>query len=365
MKVCGIFNIAPLYRKAIYSLMDKQLGIDFLFGEHSAEGIATMRGEGLEGFRGYLSNIYHGSKLIWQRKALRLALLTRRYDCYVLTGNAGILSNWIIALVARCLGRKVVLWSHGLRGEEQGMTLRKNLWYFRLSSHIMLYGNRAKRLLIDHGIDEKKMTVVYNSLDFDTQMGLMDKLGDKGFARNYFGNSLPYVCYVGRLTVGKELDLLLRAMVNPECNLIVLGDGPAREQLEALCTELEIQDKVWFQGESYDQQHIGTVLLNAAACVSPGSMGLTAIHSLTFGTPIITHNNLQSQFPETEVLVEGVTGLHFKQGDEKDLSRAICNYINLSDLQRAVVRKNCRDEIENRYNPHVQIQIMQNMFDKL
>lgn len=365
MKICAVFNIAPLYRKAIYSLMDKELGVDFLFGEHSSEGIATLKGPILGGFRGYLGNVYRGKKLVWQRKAIRLALLRRRYGCYILTGNAGILSNWIIALAARCMGRKVVLWSHGLRGDEQGMTLRKNMWYFRLSSHIMLYGHRARKLLMEQGIAESKMTVVYNSLDFDTQIGMMDRLGDAGFARNYFGNSLPYVCYVGRLTRGKELDLLLKALVGLECNLIVLGDGPAREELEALSRELGTEDKVWFQGESYDEQHIGTVLFNAATCVSPGSMGLTAIHSLTFGTPIITHDNLQSQFPETEVLVEGITGMHFRQGDVADLARAIDNYIHVDELQRAVVRKNCRDEIENRYNPHVQIQIIKNMFDKL
>lgn len=365
MKICAVFNIAPLYRKAIYSLMDKELSVDFLFGDQSAEGIALLNGQSLGGFRGYLGNVYRGKKLVWQRKALRLALLRRKYDCYVITGNAGIISNWIIALAVRCMGGKVVLWSHGLRGDERGMTLRKNLWYFGLSSHIMLYGHRARKLLLEHGVAPDKMTVVYNSLDFDTQIGLMDRLGDRGFARNYFGNSLPYVCYVGRLTVGKELDLLLRALVGLQCNLIVLGDGPAREELEALSRELGTEDRVWFQGESYDEQHIGTVLFNAAACVSPGSMGLTAIHSLTFGTPIITHDNLQSQFPETEVLVDGVTGIHFKQGDTKDLARAINNYIVMDDLEREVVRKNCRDEIENRYNPHVQIEIMKNMFGKL
>lgn len=346
-------------------MMDKELGVRFLFGQHSREGIAVLKGETLAGFQGYLGNVYHDKKLVWQRRAIRLALLTRRYDCYVLTGNAGILSNWIVALVGRCLGRKVVLWSHGLRGDERGLTLRKNMLYFRLASHIMLYGHRARKLLLEHGVEDGKMTVVYNSLDFDTQMGLMDRLGDAGFARNYFGNSLPYVCYLGRLTPGKELDLLLRAMVGLECNLVVLGDGAAMEELQRLSGELGIEDKVWFAGESYDEQHIGTVLFNAAACVSPGSMGLTAIHALTFGTPIITHDDMSSQFPETEVLVEGVTGLYFRKGSVEDLARAIDNYITLDDLQRAVVRKNCRDEIENRYNPHVQIRIIKNMLDKL
>ena len=60
MKICCIFNIAPLYREGIYRKMDDdpELEFDFLAGEESTGGIALMDLGILKGFRGYLPNIY-------------------------------------------------------------------------------------------------------------------------------------------------------------------------------------------------------------------------------------------------------------------------------------------------------------------
>ena len=42
--------------------------------------------------------------------------------------------------------------------------------------------------------------------------------------------------------------------------------------------------------------------------VSPGNVGLTAIHSLSYGTPVLTHNNFNNQMPEVESIQPGFNG---------------------------------------------------------
>lgn len=350
MKICAIFNIAPAYRKAIYTLMDSELDCDMFFGDHSADGIAMLRTDRSQ----ELGNCYKGTKLVWQRGAIRRAF-SRRYGAYVLTGNAGIRSNWIIILIARMLGRKVYLWSHGLHGNESPAVLRKNLAYLRFAGNALLYGHRAQELLAFHGFTAT--TVIYNSLDYDHQMEIRSRTGDAGFIRNYFGNEFPTICYLGRLVASKRIDMLLRAIEDIDCNLIIVGGGKIADELQRYAAEIGVEEKVWFYGESYDEVFNGTLLENCAVTVNPSSIGLTAIHSLMFGTPVITHDHHQSQAPEAEVIVEGVTGYYYRHNDERSLRDTIRRAIS-----QPKPREECYKIIESKYNPHVQIEILKNIF---
>lgn len=370
-RICCVFNIAPLYREGIYRKMDaaEEVEFDFAAGEESTGGIALMDLRTLRGFRGYLHNVYKPSgKLVWQRGALRKAFFgARRYDAYVLTGNPGIRSNWVIALVARVLRRPVYLWAHGLHGDETGWKLRKNLWYFRLAGHLLLYGERAYGLLLEQGFPAERMTVIYNSLDYDKQAAIRERIGDRGFIRNYFGNDLPVLVFVGRLTASKRLDLLLDAMAalastGAECNLVLVGDGPAREPLERQVEERGLADRVWFYGETYDDHIIGTFLYHSAACVSPGNVGLTAIHALMFGTPVVTHDNGNRQGPEYEAIEPGASGSLFAEGDPTALAEAIRPWLGLDPQRREELRGVCRRIVDQKFNPERQLEILRSVF---
>jgi len=59
--------------------------------------------------------------------------------------------------------------------------------------------------------------------------------------------------------------------------------------------------------------------------VSPGNIGLAAIHSLMAGTPVITHGEASVQGPEYEVVSEGLNGALFKRGSVEDLQAKISN----------------------------------------
>lgn len=372
MKICCIFNIAPLYREGIYRLMDRdpELEFDILAGEESTGGIALMDIRSLRGFGGYLHNVYRkGGKLVWQKGALRKAF-AKNYDAYILTGNPGIRSNWIIALWARLRGKPVYLWSHGLHGDERGMKLRKNMWYFRMAGHLLLYGERPYRLLLDKGYPAGRMTVIYNSLDYEKQLAIRARIGDRGFIRNYFGNDLPLLTFVGRLTASKRLDMLLGAMAalgtsGSPCNLVLIGDGPAREQLEKQAGVLGLADRVWFYGETYDDHIIGSFLYYSAACVSPGNVGLTAIHSLTFGTPVVTHANGDKQGPEYEAITPGVSGSLFEEGDTVSLAEAVRPWLVLTPEQREATREACYAVVGGKFNPARQMEILRSVFAAL
>ena len=90
-------------------------------------------------------------------------------------------------------------------------------------------------------------------------------------------------------------------------------------------------------------------------CVSPGNVGLTAIHSLTYGTPVLTHDDFNFQMPEAEAIKENISGIFFRINNANDLSKN-------QDFQKSNFNKSkVREIILTKYNPNYQ----KTIFDKI
>jgi 1,2-diacylglycerol 3-alpha-glucosyltransferase len=74
--------------------------------------------------------------------------------------------------------------------------------------------------------------------------------------KRFFGISenQPVVLFIGRIAKEKSVDIIIRSMKEliykiPDCKLLIVGDGPERENLEVLAKELGIENSVVFAGE--------------------------------------------------------------------------------------------------------------------
>ena len=103
---------------------------------------------------------------------------------------------------------------------------------------------------------------------------------------------------------------------------------------------LEITNQVWFYGQCYDNNELSVLLFNVSLCVSPGNVGLTALHAMSYGTPVISNDDFESQMPEYETIIPNKTGLLYKKGDFQDLCNKIEEWLSLN-IERDVVRQNC------------------------
>ena len=144
-------------------------------------------------------------------------------------------------------------------------------------------------------------------------------------------------------------------------NFTLIGDGADRDELERLTKEFKLVDNVWFYGACYDEEKLGNMIYNADVCVSPGNVGLTAMHSMVFGTPVITHDDFAHQMPEFEAIHEGVTGSFFHRGDIDSLAETINNWHDTYQSQREKVRQACYHEIDTQWTPQFQISVIKNV----
>jgi glycosyltransferase involved in cell wall biosynthesis len=97
---------------------------------------------------------------------------------------------------------------------------------------------------------------------------------------------------VGSLLEVKGFDVLLKAFArtaDPEAELVIVGAGPLREQLEMLCGELGIRHRVEWKG-LLSRPEIVEIMVWANAYVLPSrseTFGVSYVEAMAMGLPVI------------------------------------------------------------------------------
>jgi len=373
-KSCAIFtNIAPLYSKLLWYELASSQNVDYYFysSEKGFSGIETIDikesrfvcESGRLNWH-FIKNIYIKNHLVYQTGIIINCMRTN-YDAYILSGEMYILSNWIAALICKIRGKPLIFWGHGLYGNENRLKITFRLLYYKIADFHLVYANRSRRLMTESGFNPERIYVAYNSLDFNLHRKFYNEkppdelvqLKSRLFPDN---PELPVIIFVGRLTREKKLNYLLKAVSlskNKGCNYncLIVGGGMELENLRNMSSALGIDDFVYFFGPSYNESVNANLIMLSECCVSPGNVGLTAIHSLSLGTPVITQNKMNNQMPEAESVIEGKTGFYFKENDINDLSDVIDRMI--LDNKKTDMEANCIKQIGEFWNPAKQVAV--------
>ncbi len=292
------------------------------------------------------------------------------FDNLIFAGDVRDLTSWYILLMCRFRKKKTktILWTHGYYGKESFLEDFVKKIYYGLSDNVLLYGNYAKKLMIANKIaNPDKLHVIYNSLDYEKHLKHRQTNLFSVCYTQHFKNQNKNIVFVGRLTKEKRLDMLILAMQllkkkSFNINATFIGDGEVKQELLELTEACDLKDNIWFFGESFDETTLANMIYNADLCVSPGNVGLTAIHSLSFGTPVITHDNFSYQMPEFEAIELGKTGLFFKHNNVDSLAQTIFEWFK-DDIEREVIRKKCYWIIDEKYNPKYQLKVLKSLLD--
>ena len=366
-EICLIYNFAQHYRGAIFSLLDKELDVDFYFGD-SMKGVKEMDVTSLSGFKGKLNNIHLIGPIKWQKGAL--SLLFKDYKKYIILGEYYNLSTWLILVINQILKKKIYLWSHAWYGDEGYLKKIIKKLFFKLSDGVLLYGERAKKYMIEEGFPCEKLHVIYNSLDYESHLRLISRIevNNKNPYREYFDNEYPVILFIGRLSYRKRVDKLIECVLelNSEgifCNVFIIGEGEIKPELRKFIDQNNLQEKITLFGECYAEEITSKFIYYADVFASPGHVGLAAIHSVTFGTPVITHDDLSKQAPEVEIIERGLTGDFYFYDDFYSLKKTLFSWLKFSKYNRTTIRNNCYKKIAKKYSPYAQLKIIENVLN--
>lgn len=148
------------------------------------------------------------------------------------------------------------------------------------------------------------------------------------------------VIHVGRISYEKEIDMVVRAMRDVDAVLLVVGKGPAAEDIRKLVGELGMEEKVIFTGFVPDEDL--PAFYNAADIAVSASkfetQGLSILEAMASGRTVACRNGRAF----TEIVREGENGYLFD--DERGCTEAILKAL---DAPPEVREASYRTAIEN------------------
>ncbi len=156
----------------------------------------------------------------------------------------------------------------------------------------------------------------------------------------------PYILGVGRLSPEKGFDLLIEAhaLANksaPELKLVLIGDGPERNKLEALALEKGTADHVIFLGA---QKHLASYYKGAAIFVLPShfeGMPGALLEAMAYGCPVIVTPHFKAA---PEIVDAGKNGILLNTLTREELSSCVLRLYEDPSL-RMVLGSNAMETI--------------------
>ncbi len=363
LRVAMVYHFWAHYREPVMAALDRDPTLDITFFGSVDErwGIALAHPDAVRHFEPV--SFRPLGPISWQTAGITAAL--RDYDVIVYLGDPRFASTWLGAVAARLRGRRVMFWGHGWLREHRGLRRAYRHLFFRLADRVLVYAPRARLLAESSGFPAERVSVIFNSLDVAAASAVVRSIengehADADPRRLFADPARPLIICTARLTPLCRFDLLLEAAAmlgarGTPVNVLLVGDGPCRDALERQARALGVD--AHFYGAVYDEDAIGPLLYGADVTVSPGKVGLTAMHSMMYGTPVITHGALDRQMPEVAAVRPGETGAFFAVDDAHDLADTITGWLDKA-TDRAAVRAACRAEIEARWTPEIQAELI-------
>ena len=141
-----------------------------------------------------------------------------------------------------------------------------------------------------------------------------------------------YILGVGRLSVAKNFDLLVKVVpyLPDNINLVLVGSGPELNALESLADDLGIKERVIFAGRH--KEALAEFYSGASVFVLPTkieSFGQVYLEALACGTPIVGFGgNKIFDTATCEIVTPPKNGIIASEFTEKSLARAVIDVLH-------------------------------------
>lgn len=188
------------------------------------------------------------------------------------------------------------------------------------SSTLIACSREDQRRMVDlEKIKPEQITFLPNGIEARPPTPGRDLRAELGIAAD-----TPVVGAVGSLRVEKRFDLLVRAAAHlkeavPGARLLIAGDGPERETIEALIAELGVGDVVTLLGARTDVPDVLAALDVAVNCSDSEGSPLAVMEYMEAGRAVV--GTRVGGVPD--LIEHGTHGLLVGPGDHIGLARAI------------------------------------------
>lgn len=221
-----------------------------------------------------------------------------------------------------------VFWKIGRRIED---------YTYRNSDHIITISEDFKKNILDKGVDEKRISVVYNWVD---EQAVVDvpRAENKLFDKYELDRTKFYITYCGNLGLSQNLEMLCYAAQQlkdyKDIEFVLIGNGAYKDELLKVIAEKKLTNIKLLPFQSYeDISHVFS-LGDVSLVISKPGTGNGCVPSKTWSIMSASRPVL-ANFDESElqsIIEENECGLFTLAGDEKAFIEAILKLYHDRDL---------------------------------
>ncbi len=186
--------------------------------------------------------------------------------------------------------------------------------------------SKIERLLLSYGV-EKQIAVIPSGIDLSRFTPAKEN-NESLSLKAKFGipSTSKVIVFVGRLAKEKNIDELIRnfPVAKENLSLLLVGDGPEREDLEQLVNSLHLQKRVFFAGMQDPKTiasfyQMGSVFSSAS---TSETQGLTYVEALASGLPVLC----RADDCLDDLVQDGINGWQYhSQSEYHEYLDRICN----------------------------------------
>lgn len=198
-----------------------------------------------------------------------------------------------IAAVAlgRAFGKPVVLTARGSDITQYPtfrLPNRMICWAMENAAALISVSAGLKAAMIDLGVSEHKITVLRNGVDLQQFRPTSPEI-----AQTEWGVTQKVLISVGHLIERKRHDLTIEALkFLPDWTLVLVGDGPERPRLQALASQLGLDDRIIFSGQKphADLSNFYSGADISVLASSREGWANVLLEAMACGTPVVASN---------------------------------------------------------------------------
>jgi len=351
--------IIPSYRVALFEGLerDPELDISVQASSQTVGGDSSVEMD----VASYCMNrklfSFFGGRVIWQT-GFEFIKAGAPGDVVVVCGDMHQLSSLWMAAKAKRRGFGVIWWGH-----HQSMNAKPFLVKLRLavakfvSDCFLCYTDQGIRMLARNGFNASTTFATGNTVDTELIRKLTllwDTEKTQKFKESNGIQNKRILLFCGVLRQKSRMDVFFQALKivcskKNDVLLLVIGSGEKLQSCKGQVAELQLTENVRFLGEIRSQVDLAPWFMSSELFAYGGAIGLSIIHAMAYGLPVIVHGNANLHGPEFEAMHPGVNGLTFRHNDANDMAEKIISLLNDKEALKAM-KKNALETVRRNYS---------------
>ena len=267
-KVLIVQEEIPHYNRPVFELLNQYCDLTVLYSKDN----------GLK--YGFKTILLQKDKKFFELDVLKMA---KEYDVVIRTLQLSDIATYMMLMMPRRY--RMILWGIGVAAAYNqrfdSSQKRVNIYKHMINraDAAIFYSDYPVDKYVSLGISKDKLFVAHNTVEI------------KKIELNENRNKL---LFIGTLYKEKRVDLLIEEYRkafeknNDIPELLIIGDGPEKENIESLISGYYLNDRIIMLGKITDEERLSEIFRDVLLCISPDQAGLSVQKAMGYGTVFVT-----------------------------------------------------------------------------